>query len=563
MALTDFLIAIATTVFIMSTISERVANFLKLYFQDKIIYIPIIPYKDNGKWVRMLEARLSILAQKQITEAAEKEREYRIMVINIIVGILSAAFININIFELLAVKDVNGLQLHLGWTTSTLKSCEVIGGILYLLLFLWSSSIILFSKLRENAARKNQRYTYIPFYCWIITTLIFIIITLVEKSTNEGVGKILIHFGGYLTMGVFLSLGSKFWHDLLDILFSFKRTQEKLSDPKLLTDFSSADQIIKYTEISQYNIAEQLYEKYRPKLWGIEGVVSCGLVTYFDERVRLYQKRIEVEFTTNEAQDQLLKIQAEGEVQINYNTFLLKDYLLIKFTKKLMAVPAIGIDVNPMCYAINTKNKDLGIKGSFNVKKTGDKYVAFSCLHVFAADDDFRKFQQNEKALLSDDSLEVEFYINGVTLYGTIIPKSVLFGNQHAYYGADYCECEIDEVFYRTYLNFIQPYQLEKIPEKKIQLFGATSKLLQLKSTPNNRISCDVDYGGDFVKSLELYKIDPDESNVNPGDSGATVYYKESDSSRLCMGMIIAKSDNNAYMSKLWTLELPNICKSI
>lgn len=560
MALTDFLIAIATTVFIMSTISERVANFLKLYFQDKIIYIPIIPYKDNGKWVRMLEARLSILAQKQITEAAEKEREYRIMVINIIVGILSAAFININIFELLAVKDVNGLQLHLGWTTSTLKSCEVIGGILYLLLFLWSSSIILFSKLRENAARKNQRYTYIPFYCWILTTLIFIIITLVEKFTNEGVGKILIHFGGYLTMGVFLSLGSKFWHDLLDILFSFKRTQEKLSDPKLLTDFSSADQIIKYTEISQYNIAEQLYEKYRPKLWGIEGVVSCGLVTYFDERVRLYQKRIEVEFTTNEAQDQLLKIQAEGEVQINYNTFLLKDYLYVEYTNELVALPGVGIDVQPLCFAQNAKNND--IKGSFNIKKANDGYVAFGCLHVFASENDFTNILQRTGAPALTD-LDVKFQINGASFNGKIIPGSIKFGNEEDSFGADYCECSVDEIVYKEYSNFINQFNLSDFADNQMKLFGATSKNILLKEVKGDVIPCRVKYRNGVIKLLKLYKVNPLTTNVSPGDSGATVYYKNDSHSRMCMGIVVAKSHSHAYIFKLSNIHFMDSCKDL
>lgn len=566
---TDLAIAYASVVFVMSTISERVANFIKLYFQDKVIYIPVIPHRKRGKWVYCLKARLRILAEQQVTEAAEKEREYRILVINMIVGILCAAFININIFEL-NYADPEGSHFNLGWQLDKLDGGIFILAAFYLFLFLWSVSLILFSKLEENERTVRWRFVSAPFFTWLAVTVVFFISAFKEGGWTVNCckmlihvdgGKILIHFAGYLTMGVFLSLGSKFWHDLLDILFSFKRTREKLSDPKLLTDFNSADQLIKYTEISQYNIAEQLYDRYRPQIWGINGVVSCGLVTYFNERIKLYQKRIEVEFTNNEAQDRLLKLKAEGEVQINYNTFYLKDFIEIKHTTDLIALPDTGIDSPPVCYARNKANAVT--KGSFGVKKSGDSYIAYSCLHVLASDKDFSQFLRDENASLSADSLEVEFYIDGITLSGTINPDSVLFGNKGGgYYGADYCECIIDEVIYNAYAGFIRPYHLEDFPEGKMRMFGATSKLLDMNDPLSNMVSSKVNYGGGFYKEMELYKIDPGNANVNPGDSGSAVYFRERGSSKLCIGMIVSKSSNNAYMFKLWTLEIPDSCKT-
>ncbi len=558
MSLTEIFIRFATVLFVMSLISERVANFLKLYFQNKDIYIPVIPHRESDNWVFYLVARLRILAQRQITEAAEKEREYRILVINIIVGVLSAAFINLSIFRIFEyIRNQTG-ELQIGWHLAQLNRWEIYVGAIYLFLFFWSSSLILFSKLQETPKLQNQWAIYSPFYFWLVLTIIFIIGNL---AGIEKMGSILLCFTGYIGVGIFLSLGSKFWHDLLDILFSFKRTQETLSDRKLITDFANADQIIKYSEISQYEIAEKLYEMYRPALWKIEGILSCGLTTFFNERLGLFQKRIEVEFTTVEAQNQLLKLKEEGSVEINYNSFLLANYLVIKFTKNLVALPGTGIDEDPKCYAWNKANKE--IKGTFNVKKSGEKYIAFSCLHVFAADSDFKQFQQDEKATLSSNLLNVKFYINGVILSANINPESILFGNQGGgYYGADYCECEVDEFFYDTYKAFISPYHLEEIKEAKMRLFGATSKFLQYKEAPLSIVTCNVDYGGGFRKELELYRIESNGSNVNPGDSGATVYYMEPGSLKICMGMIIAKSDNNAYMSKLWTLNIPNSCKN-
>lgn len=556
MDITDLAIAYTSIIFVMSTISERVANFTKLYFQDKVIYIPVIPHRESGKWVYSMKARLAILAQQQVTEAAEKEREYRILVINIIVGILCAAFINLNIFEL-NYSEIQNSNLNLGWQLSNIKGWKFFLSVVYFLWFLWSVSAILFSKLQETKRNINEEYIKYPFYAWLIVTIVIAIVAFSKGDLHSGCGKLLTHFSSYLCMGVFLSMGSKFWHDLLDILFSFKRTQEKLSDPKLLTDFDSADQIIRYTEISQYNIAEQLYDKYRSQIWAIKGVVSCGLVTYFNERIKLYQKRIEVEFTNNTAQNELLKLNAEGEVTINYNTFYLRDYIQIKHTSDLIAVPDVGIDNGRICYARNEAASNENIKGSFNVKKTAEgKYIAFSCLHVFASEKDFNDLRTNEKATIHDR--QVLFSINGSHFHGQIILDTILFGIQSGGYGVDYCECEVEEEVFNKYENFIRQFDLRNVENLKMKLFGATSKLLVLDEPKTGLVGCDVNYGNGFTKHLELFKVDVSNPklNVNPGDSGSTVYYKSGDNKELSFGMIIAKSDDCAYMFKLGKLNI-------
>lgn len=551
MSLTDSLIGFTTIIFVMSTISERVANFLKLYFQDKIIYIPVVPHRAGGKWIFFMKARISILAQSQITQAAEKEREYRVLVINIIVGILSAAFINLNIFEVLEYVGDTDTPLNIGWTLTDLRQSRIIFGFVYLFLFIWSGSLILFSKLPEQKRNISKKYVYTPFFVWLTFTVTLLI---ASAAGHVGEKQILLHFTGYVSVGVFLSLGSKFWHDLLDILFSFKRTQEKLTDRKLITDFDSADQIIKYTEISQYNIAEQLYDKYRPELWKIDGVVSCGLVTYFNERVKLYQKRIEVEFTNNEAQQQLFKLREEGEVQINYNNFLLKDYFEMKFTKDIIALPDTGIDSHPICFARNTSSSNINIKGSFNVKKTlQGEFIAFGCLHVFASDSDFNKFKTNRPGGNLIIEKEVEFNINGALFKGQIIPDSVIFGDRH-FYGADYCECSVTENLYKTYMRFIKQFDLTLFPERQMKMFGATSKDIFLFEVKGEAIPTRVNYGQGFQPEYRLFKIDPVGTNVNPGDSGSSVYFKKNGSKDIEIGIIIAKSDDSAYMFKLSNL---------
>ena len=96
-----------------------------------------------------------------------------------------------------------------------------------------------------------------------------------------------------------------------------------------------------------------------------------------------------------------------------------------------------------------------------------------------------------------------------------------------------------------------------------MNLFGATSKAMSLNESEYGVVECNVDYNNGFYKTLQLFKINAStrDKNVNPGDSGATVYYKSDDSSVLCLGMIIAKTDSCAYMCKLNKISITDSCK--
>lgn len=224
------------------------------------------------------------------------------MIINIIIGIIIAAMANANFFEIVkkissstANKDEVMIQ---GWLMSDVDFKKVIG-LIYLLIFVWSLSLMLFNKLQENTTGVNQYYVRTPFLLWILVTLLFLILG--KGDQNSFYLKIINHTIGYVFVGVFLSLGSKFWHDLLDILFKFKNTQQVLSDNKTYTNYDSADKLMGLAETSQYEVAEKLFDMYKNDISKIEGVVSYGLNTILDNRSKLYRKIIEVEYSTAEA----------------------------------------------------------------------------------------------------------------------------------------------------------------------------------------------------------------------------------------------------------------------
>lgn len=545
MALTDFLISFSIIMMMLSFISERMANFIKLYFQNKRIYIPFIYIDKNGKLKWFLSAELQILAYKQPTEGGEKEREYRVMIINIIIGIVIATLANANFFEIIkkitssaANKDVVVIE---GWLMNDIDGAKILG-LVYLLIFLWSLSLMFFNKLQENNTNVNQYYVRIPFLLWLVITIVFLAL---GKGDKDSIYLIIInHTIGYAFVGVFLSLGSKFWHDLLDLLFKFKNTQQVLSDNKTYTDYDSADKLTALAETSQYEVAEKLFELYKNDISKIEGVVSYGLNTILDQRSNLFRKIIEVEYTTADAQKQLLQLQFNGSIVLNYNTFYLKDYLKILFTSELIA--SIGINATPICYAYNSNSPNS--IGSFTAFVENGIYYAKSNLHVFADDNEFANFGSNSNYNLQNKT--VVFVIgNNTPMTGTIVEYK--FGNEDGY-GIDYCLCEIDAALYNLFLSNIDTKKLLSIDENSMRMYGAVSKYVDFH-TYRNPTTCKISYTG-FKKELYLYKIgtsSPDISNISKGDSGSTIYYKirtANNKVMLCTGILVAKSNNYAYM---------------
>ncbi|MCQ4142563.1 hypothetical protein [Chryseobacterium sp. EO14] len=553
---TQFFISFAIIMMMLSLVSERLANFIKLYFQGKELYIPFI-YREDGNWHYFLKVRLEILAYKQPTEMAEKEREYRVMIINVLIGIVIATLADANFFEI--VKEIGSLKENSGLSVKGILingfTGNLIIGAVYMFFFLWSISLILFSRLQELKDDFQKRKYKRPFIAWICFTIIILLIFKDKNLNSEYLRDVnfiavIKNSLGFIITGIFLSLGSKFWHDLLDILFKFKNTQRVLSDPKTYKDYDSADKLILLVETSQYEIAERLYELYKSQISDLQGVVSHGLNTILDENTKLYKKIIEVEFINPEVQEKLERLKYSGSITLNFNVFYLKDYLVIIQTSNLIAISSM--ENPPVCYAFNDnqKNSFLASKGSFTVYQKGGKYYAKSNLHVFADASEFSRFEDNQKYDLKYRT--VRFVIgNNSTHTGNIVDYK--FGN-HEGYGIDYCLCTVNKELFDLFLNQVDMERLVDIDLYTMRMFGATTKYVNFHSY-RNLTSCKVEYSGfRQKKELYLFKIgtsSPGIQNINSGDSGSTIYYKiktPDNNEQICTGILVAKSDNYAYM---------------
>lgn len=553
----DDLISFAIIMMMLSFVAERISNFLKLYFQDKKVSI-LCPHKSrrDGLWKLGFKTEIKILAYKQPTVATEKQREQRIMIINIIIGVLIAAITNANFFEILdAIADDEAQNAIKGWDWEKLKQSNISIrsfwlGALYLLSLLWAVSLMFFNRLFENKERIEQHYTYIPFALIFLTTIGILLFAGQNEPSNfvQSLVKIAYHSIGFIITGVFLSLGSKFWHDFLDILFSYKNVRQHLSEKGTFTDYHSADQILTLTETSWDDVAQQLYEKYSATILTIDGVVSCGVNLVLDPITSLQHKRmIEVEYSSGEAANTLLKLKQEGTITVNHNTFYLKDFLHLLHTESLIAAPFEGQDMSkksPKCFAYNINSSD--VKGSFGVLEKNGEYFAISNLHVFAAKTEFKHFKQNDKYQLTHR--KVRFVIGNKKFYG-LIQDGYKLGMYNGY-GYDYCVCSIKKKVYDAFHELIDDKQTIPNDDSEMKMFGAVSKYKNFY--PYRRTTfCRIKYP-DFTRELYLLKISTsDVENIQKGDSGSVVTFRitERDNTHTFLrGMLVAKSDHYAYM---------------
>lgn len=82
-------------------------------------------------------------------------------------------------------------------------------------------------------------------------------------------------FGCFLT-GFFISLGSKFWHDLLDLLLQVKNLKAKLNDTKDL-EISKIEEFDSFMAVYESDLIKKVLDERHSELFGIPGVIGVGI----------------------------------------------------------------------------------------------------------------------------------------------------------------------------------------------------------------------------------------------------------------------------------------------
>ena len=213
-------ISIVIMFFILSMISERFITFVKLYFVE-------------GKRLWLLISKEDDLSLKGDTPEEEKEREMKILKVNISLSIFIAFLANANFFNIL--KNDSPYSA-IGWSDNSFKNFE------------WTQ---------------------------IHLTIIGCILT-----------------------GLFISLGSKFWHDMLDMLLQAKNLKQKLGD-KATYEVDNAQQLDDWLKVTQSDIVRKVYGDNKEMLKNLKNVIGVGIIS--DEN---NNKSIEV--VTNDSDTHLI-----------------------------------------------------------------------------------------------------------------------------------------------------------------------------------------------------------------------------------------------------------------
>ena len=386
-------ISVSIVMLVATLVTERIANFIKLYFNGKTLFIPCVHKRlqPNGcyKSAWLLKAKIVILNQKQPTKAGEKEREYRIQLISILIGTLFAALFNFSIIEVFIdffknPTTTEGMNIFKGYSlyeSDNTLDWKLIYKFFNFIVIFWGLSLILFRRLDELDYKVKNETIYKQLIILLILVNVPILFCKNLELTDfiRAINKV---FGFFIT-GVFLSLGSKFWHDLLGVLFYIKNAKRTLSQGSTFTEYDDPSKIMALSDISHYEVCDKLYKSIEDELDKIEGVLTHGVDLEYSDRLNMHIRQIVVEFTSEDAHEKLIEMARKESISINHNTFYLKDYFSLVFCEGIKAVNSNikSMDNAPVCYAYNVHSEFN--PGSFHVFKKDNQYYAESNMHVF------------------------------------------------------------------------------------------------------------------------------------------------------------------------------------
>ena len=187
-------ISIATALFILSMIAERIITWIKLYYGkvDRVL----LGYKKKGIDLR----------KKTDDASGQTQREIKILGLNLVISIAIAIVAKADLFQI-----VSNDKISLGW---------------------------------------KEQLKDVSSFAWTVI--------------------------GCILTGLFISFGSKFWHDLLDLLLEIKNLKRSLSE-KVSTDTRHV--VEEKNTFNQANLDEMqtAFSEYKSKLIEIPAVSSVVL----------------------------------------------------------------------------------------------------------------------------------------------------------------------------------------------------------------------------------------------------------------------------------------------
>ena len=340
-------------------------------------------------------------------------------------------------------------------------------------------------------------------------------------------GKNLISsFLGYVFAGFFLSFGSKFFHDLLDLLFFAKKAKQATRDPKF-QNLQSADEVVTFVE--DYQIRYHLDEK-RAELHSIPEVYGSGIIE--DVVNGKLIKQVQVCATKDLELETLFVTNSKSG-----------DKVKIPYVLKRVNGPAIpqGSILEKKLTIYNDNN----LEGSFSlVVDLGNPKEKFllTCYHVVKhRNHDFHEFKGNQNNIIKQESITIgELYkgeINSVIDAALVKLDSNINLQNFAKKST-----EVASFKYRPKEND----QVSVFAQKTHYRYFAWIKAVYQTYTISYKDENGPDWELSYLFSISDYGPT---SITHPGDSGGCVFKGDEP-----IGMIVALED---YTQNANTLVIP------
>jgi hypothetical protein len=446
----DAAVTIATILFILSMINERIANFIKLQFSEK----------------KLLGISLGNLRVKSNNEYDEDDRSKRILVLNIVSGTIVALILHADLISILGHID---------------KPYNVIG--------------------------------------W-------------DKTLPTGLGWVLLPIGCFLT-GCFISLGSKFWHDLLDLLLYTKNLKGKLIDERTYDQTGDINQLQDFINTPEYKLSQIAVDKYGTSLKAIPGVLALGS-GYLNNGTN-HIGCVEVHVTDTAAGTH---IQKNLPIQLNSGG-------TVNIPVKVVVTGGYA-QTNSADAGMGVSNKS-GVLGHGTIGAIvkdiyGDHYV-LSCFHVLNGDTNWKRLSDSTDIIDASGATIAELYFGfRTTDMDAAIAKinnGVAYSNQYIHNPASIRSVIYDDVLKAT----------------PVSVLGARTGVTSTGFLYNDSWPTTLKYPDgslwDLNDLIVLTKLDASTNSYNTmtqgGDSGALVV----DDKNVAIGLVVGGDDAFSYAIKL------------
>jgi len=467
------IIQLVTILFLLSMVSERIADFLKHNLSDSYLFRIKLKFFKIGDTTTKYPA----------DDLRENERAFRILKINIWCGIIIATILKADLIKIFNHIEKAGETL--GWNTISLYASD-----------------------KEHWYQSVDYYFLIP---------------------------------GIILTGCFISFGSKFWHDSLDILYQIKNAKRILADPETYK-IDNIENLKNIYNTYQSDFIKSAFLEARTKFMAMDSVKAIAIKSdeneyYFELTVNEYDPAIGLNYQY---------VMNEGIVQ-NIPIRIVKMHIDDK-------IVAHAIDLSAQVYDVDHPKNwgTLGVLVKSTNEDSGKRYLLTCCHNVVKP---FSKlpYAQAGEVLITAGTFEKEKKIE----------LGIVFRAEKDH-EVDAALIELNPEILSELRNYIPqigiPQQARVLYESdkdlvRAYLFGAKSGVVAgrtegIVTSIYNDIKITYNSNEEFTIINTIGISNEGRAISQPGDSGACVV----DSNNNILGIVVAGNSKTTYILPIKTL---------